>query len=215
MTTRYHKLRCSLNKRPNANLAAWTVVALATSIHHTYAVEQVGSPAGLIGALVVEDFEDSWLIPGVTYSSNSGVTLETSLNATSGVTTSGFWGLTTFNYPEPITMTFNRPTKAVGMYFGNDDPSISYGFNAYLDVYGSSGLQDTIVVEANMNDYVDQFLGFNSDTPVTSVTLRYSPLRDADLNQFIDDVQFAIPEPAGLVLALVAVHTVAFMYRIR
>jgi hypothetical protein len=51
-----------------------------------------------------------------------------------------------------------------------------------------------------MNDYVDQFLGVNSDTPITSVQLRYGSGFNVSLFPFVDDFQFAIvPEPVGVV----------------
>ena len=61
----------------------------------------------------------------------------------------------------------------------------------------------TIGVAANMNDYVDQFIGFNSDEQVTSVTIRYGTGQDVSLYHYIDDVYFntatdVIPEPATL-----------------
>ena len=68
---------------------------------------------------------------------------------------------------------FPQRTRSVGMFFGNDDTCCTAGFTTFLDIYDNSGLLDTIGVQANMNDYVDQFLGFNSVTPVTSVRLRY------------------------------------------
>lgn len=61
----------------------------------------------------------------------------------------------------------------------------------------------TIGVTANMNDDVDQFIGFNSDEQVTSVTIRYGSGQDVSLYTYIDDVYFntatdVIPEPATL-----------------
>jgi hypothetical protein len=51
-----------------------------------------------------------------------------------------------------------------------------------------------------MNDYVDQFLGVNSDTPITRVRLRYNSGFDVSLFHFVDDFQFAVvPEPIGVV----------------
>ena len=52
-----------------------------------------------------------------------------------------------------------------------------------------------------MNDFVDQFLGFNSATPVTRVVLRYGSGTNVGLFHFMDDLRFAaIPEPASLAL---------------
>ncbi len=50
-----------------------------------------------------------------------------------------------------------------------------------------------------MNDSPDQFLGFNSTIPITSVRLHYGIGSEVGLYQFIDDLRFSpIPEPTGL-----------------
>jgi hypothetical protein len=151
----------------------------------------------------VENFEDENFVSGVSFSSNSGITRYTSGAASGGVTTSGLWGLSTSSAPEPILFNFalGRPARSVGMFFGNDDPTYATGgFTAYLDVYGTSGLLGTIGVQANMNDFVDQFLGVNSASPITSLQLRYGSGFDVSLFHYIDDFQFSIvPEPAGAV----------------
>lgn len=59
-----------------------------------------------------------------------------------------------------------------------------------------------------MNDFADQFIGFNSDQSVTSVTLRFGNGSDVFLVEYIDDVYFndaasasvSTPEPASLLL---------------
>ena len=183
-------------------LAAGAILALSCAAAHALPLTQVFSPAQLNGSLVVEDFEDEALVPGVTFSSNSGVARLTSAAASADVTTSGLWGLSTNNSPEPILFdfAFSQPARSVGMYFGNDDTCCTTGFTAYLDVFGAPGLLGTLGVQANMNDYVDQFLGVNSDTPITSVQLRYGSGFDVALYHFVDDFQFAfVPEPAGVV----------------
>jgi hypothetical protein len=182
-------------------LAAGAILAFSCAAAHALPVTQVFSPAQLNGSLVVEDFEDEVFVPGVTFSSNSGILRYTSDAASGGVTTSGIWGLSTNNSPEPIVFEFtlSQPAGSVGMFFGNDDTCCASPFTAYLDVFGASGLLGTIGVEANMNDYVDQFLGVNSDTPITSVQLRYGSGFDVTLYHYVDDFQFAVvPEPAGM-----------------
>jgi hypothetical protein len=170
------------------------------------AVTQVFSPAELLGGLALEDFEDDVFVTGVTFSAASGVT-RYNTEPVSGVTASGEWGLTTQVPVQSIAMSFDsaRPARSVGMFFGNDDTCCiigSFDFTAYLDIYGASGLLDTIGVQANMNDYADQFIGFNSSTPVISVLLHYG-FGEAQLYHYIDDFQFAaIPEPNGLGLLM-------------
>jgi hypothetical protein len=114
-------------------------------------------------------------------------------------------------------MTFVRPAQSVGMYFGNDELccGVTEAFSAYLDIYGSSGLLDTIGVQANMNDFVDQFIGFNSDTPVTSVTIRYGSGSDVELYHYIDDFQFSIPEPSTFILFAFALLSLCASRRTR
>jgi hypothetical protein len=46
-----------------------------------------------------------------------------------------------------------------------------------------------------MNDFVDQYLGFNSDERVTSVLIRYGSGSDVDLSHYIDDVSFNVAPP--------------------
>jgi hypothetical protein len=182
--------------------AAGAILAFSCAAAHALPVTQVFSPVQLSGSLVVEDFEDEVFVPGVTFSSNSGVQRYTSGVASGGVTTSGIWGLSTIISPEPIVFefAFSQPARSVGMFFGNDDTCCASTFTAYLDVFGAPGLLGTIGVEANMNDYVDQFLGVNSDTPITSVQLRYGSGFNVALYHFVDDFQFAVvPEPAGMV----------------
>ena len=84
--------------------------------------------------------------------------------------------LTPLNVPESITITFDLPTTAFGLWFGNDDICCTLGFQANLGIYdanGFNGFLTTISLAANMNDEHDQFLGFNCTELVTYVVLRY------------------------------------------
>lgn len=126
----------------------------------------------------------------------------------SWVTPSGVSGLGSITAPASITIDFALPASAVGLWFGNDSTCCSAGFDANLDIFGASGLLGTISVTANMNDFADQFIGFNSDQSVTSVTLRFGNGSDVFLVEYIDDVYFndaasasvSTPEPASLLL---------------
>ncbi|WP_176445147.1 VPLPA-CTERM sorting domain-containing protein [Maliponia aquimaris] len=124
---------------------------------------------------------------------------------------SGTTGLTTATFPRAITFTFASAVSSVGMFFGNDDTCCSGAFSAVLDIFGVGGALGSISVAANMNDAVDQFIGFVSDELVTSVSIRYGSGTDVSLYTVVDDLYFnaapppsPVPVPAGLPLLLAA-----------
>jgi hypothetical protein len=179
------------------------------------AIVQVASPAGLTqGLYTVATFESDIATPGVTFSAASGVQ-RVGADAYAGSTTpSGLYGLATYDYPDPITLTFAAPVSSVGMYFGNDDTCCTTGFTAFLDIYGSGGLLGTISVVANLNDRADQFLGFISDQQITRTVIRYGSGADVGLYHYIDDVQFngarsEVPEPWTVALLALGLAGVA------
>jgi PEP-CTERM motif-containing protein len=155
-----------------------------------------------VGAANVEDFEDAGFDPFYTFSASSGTRRLTSASASSGVTSSGTWGLTTNSFPDPISIAFANPVFGAGMFFGNDDRCCTAGFTAFLDIFDAGNvLLGTVGVVANMNDFVDQFIGFTSDTAASSMTIRYGTGSNVGLFHYIDDVQVnAVPEPATLLL---------------
>lgn len=199
-------------------LLSIALLALASAAQAT--IVQVAAPGALgPGPITLETFEGA-LGAGVTYSASSSITIGNAGTYASGGTASGTRGLSASSFPDPITLTFAAPTSSVGMYFGNDDICCSSGFTAYLDIFNAGGLIGTIGVEANMNDFADQFIGFTSDELVTKVTIRYGNGSDVGLYTFIDDVQFNVaaaplPEPASLALAGAAMAAVAFVGRRR
>jgi hypothetical protein len=157
---------------------------------------------------------------GVTfYSSDREVNFADANMWANGVTPSGNRGLITYPYisafPRPIIMDFLRPTSSVGMFFGNDDPCCSSGFNASLDIFGLYGYLDTITVTANMNDDADQYIGFVSDDLITSVVIRYPTLsNEIGLITYIDDVQFnVVPEPPAILLMAAGLAGLGFVSR--
>jgi hypothetical protein len=165
---------------------------------------QVFSPAGLIGSLRVEDFEDDVFQPGVTFSASTGIERYAASLTSSGGTTSGSFNLVTRvgDPVVPMRADFAGLIRSVGLYFGNDDVDFAgRPFAASLDAYDASGLLGTVSLDANLNDFVDQFLGFNSAVPVTHVVLRYGAGSDINLYCVIDDFQFSIPEPNTAMLA--------------
>lgn len=189
-------------------LALLAATALLTTTAQA-SITQVFNVGALgAGPLKVENFEDGTFVSGISFTAPNGIQRMSSSSASSGVTTSGTMGLTTNTYGQAITMNFSTPASAIGLYFGNDDRCCSSGFTAYMDIFGTAGLLGTIGVAANMNDYVDQFLGFTSDQDVTRVTLRYGS-GNVGLYHFIDDVTFGaapskIPEPTTLSMMAVA-----------
>src|SRR5262249_32744798 len=62
-------------------------------------------------------------------------------------------------------------------------------------------LLGSVHYDANMNDYADQFIGFNSDQPVKRVVFDYEyvGIPDTHVKRYIDDVTFNVagcfPEP--------------------
>ncbi|MCB1787762.1 MAG: PEP-CTERM sorting domain-containing protein [Chromatiaceae bacterium] len=182
------------------------VLSLGVSSMCQAAIVQVFDSASLSpDPFRLHDFETITGGIGATYSSGSGIRTVSSGGASSGVTTSGVNVLTTNGFPEPINITFDAPASSVGLFFGNDEPSAGT-FDAFLDIYDATGLIGSVSVTANGNDFVDQFIGFNSDELVTEVSIRYGDGTDVALFTVIDDVQFNVaadadvPEPAALAL---------------
>ncbi|QIE40849.1 VPLPA-CTERM sorting domain-containing protein [Rhodobacteraceae bacterium SC52] len=182
------------------------------------AITEVFSVAGLTqGPYSLETFDDLTLVPGVTASASTGLALATTSFAPTFP--SGTTGLTADGFPDPITFTFASAASSVGMFFGNDDTCCSSGFSANLDIFGTSGLLGTLSVAANMNDSVDQFIGFISDEAVTSVTIRYGSGTDVSLYTVVDDLRFnstnppPVPLPAGLPLAATGLAALALFKR--
>ena len=133
------------------------------------------------GPFTIHDFETIAGGPGATYSSPSGVR---QLNGSSiGAAHSGSQVLTTVVNGQSITITFDVPVTAFGLWFGNDDTCCSSSFTASLSAFDTNGLLGTVNLDANMNDAHDQFLGFNSSDPVTSVTLRRFERREYAVSQ--------------------------------
>jgi hypothetical protein len=176
-------------------LISCVLFAVGGAVEANATITQVFDPGSLTGGpFTIEDFEDDAFEPGITYSASSGVQRASAASFARSVTPSGFWGLSSNSPPDPISLTFDleTPASSVGMWFGNDDTCCSTGFVASLDIFDAGGFIGTISLAANMNDFADQFLGFNSTELVTSVTLRYGSGSDVDLFHYIDDVYFNV-----------------------
>ena len=206
-----------MNKMLKFNLSAVALSVGLLAHSADAAIVQVFSDAQLTqGPYVLETFDDLALEPGVTASASSGLLLVGLGLAPSFP--SGTTGLSTLDFPDPITFTFATPASSVGMFFGNDDTCCASGFDANLDIFGTGGLIGTISVTANMNDSVDQFIGFISNEMVTAVTLRYGSGSDVGLYTVIDDLRFnnaaaVVPVPASLPLLASALGVVAVWRR--
>ena len=184
------------------------VALAATPLPAAAQLTQVFSPAGLgAGPFTVHDFEVTNGGPGATYSALGGVQRVNARSVSSGVTTSGVFVLAASNgglNNGAITIEFDAPTRAFGLNFGND--ASSFTVNPILSAFNGATPLGTLTVVANLNDFVDQFIGFTSTTDVTSVVFDYQRPAAANLAVAIDDVRFnvvvaAVPEPgtAGLV----------------
>ncbi len=99
-----------------------------------------------------------------------------------------------------MILTFDVPATSVGMWVGNDDFGLIT--EAVLSVFDADGFVDSISIFMNGNDWVDEFLGFNSNVAVTRVELEYI---HPTLAEYVDDVYFnVIPGPGVLPLLVVA-----------
>lgn len=158
----------------------------------------------------LHDFETIVGGIGATYESGLGVLVDNAGTIASGTTTSGTNVLTTGGVGAPIAISFDAPVSSVGLSFGNDEPSVG-DFSAFLDIYDASGLLGSVSVAANGNDFVDQFIGFNSDELVTQVSVRYATESGSgvDVATVIDDVQFNAATDPQLTAASIAPASLA------
>jgi hypothetical protein len=169
-------------------------------------VVQVANPTALSASpLVVEDFEDDTFLTGLGF---EGVRRVTSQAAASGVTTSGTFGVISSTSPAgPIDIFFSQPIVSMGLTFGNDAPEVGQ-FTAFLDAFAASTFVGSVGVPANMNDFADQFIGFNSSVAISRVRFRFGAIDVYGVTPFIDDVTFGpstttpatTPEPMSLLL---------------
>lgn len=160
------------------------------------AVTALSGP-GDIATTFFNDFET--VVSAGPVSFVGGESLSSAGSAASGVTTSGVNGLISATFPDTIDASLSTGYNAVGLFFGNDDTCCSTGFSAVLSVYDGAFFLGSVSVAANMNDFVDQFIGLSSTTAFDRVTIDYA---GAGLFVFIDDFRLgapagpAVPEPA-------------------
>ena len=131
------------------------------------------SPAGFVSPTTfTNDFETVVNTPQFTFDSTAE--LDTADLLSGGVTSSGMQGLKEFqnqvNPNGPLNVTFPVPVHEIGMFFGNDD--FNFQFNAILEVFDAANVSlGNVQVPANVNDFVDQYIGLRSDTPIKSAVI--------------------------------------------
>ena len=177
-----------LNQR-NCVLLFAASMALAWGSAATASVTLLTNPAQL-STTYTNNFESVRDSGPVTWTSGN---LELASGDSSGVTTSGVQGLASVSYPGTLEANLAGGYSTVGLFFGNDDTCCSQGFDAILSVYNGATLLGSVNVTANMNDYVDQFIGLSSTTPFNRVTVSYGA--NTNLYTYIDDFQLGAPVP--------------------
>jgi len=119
--------------------------------------------------------------------------------ASSGVTSSGRFGLLRPSANNPLTAIFAVPAREVGMVFGNDD--FRRRFDVLLTVYDVGNTRiGSVSVQSNGNDFADQFIGLRSDIPFAKAEVVYSRSASSALSIFVDDFTIGVPEPTTFVL---------------
>lgn len=188
---------------------AFAAVLLATPA--AAAVTQVFAPGDLPGTLTVEDFEDGVYVPGFSVTASGGVIEQASAGGyASGGTPSGSFGISSSQVMSSLIFDFSGPVRAGGLWFGNDDTCCASTTTGLLQIYSASGLEGTVSLVANMNDFADQFLGFSTDFDVTQIVFNFDP-GSTDLFRYVDDLTFGpggavvgggVPEPATWALLI-------------
>lgn len=168
--------------------------------------------SGQVGATYINNFESVRDSGPVTWTSGS---LQSSAGA-SFVTTSGTQDLMSAAFPGTLEANLSSSFTTVGLFFGNDDTCCASSFDAILSVYNGATFLGSVQVSANMNDWVDQFIGLSSTEAFNRVTVSYGP--NTQLYTFIDDFQLggsAVPEPATWVMMLLGFAGIGWSLRRR
>lgn len=195
--------------------AASAAVVLACASPAAAQIVQLTSPAQ-ITTTYLNDFETVRDSGPVTWDAGA---IQPASSFASGVTTSGSSGLASDTFPQALTASLASSYGAVGLYFGNDDLCCSSGFSATLTVFSGLTNLGSVTVAANMNDFVDQFIGLSSVTPFDRVTISYG--NDTSLYTYIDDfrlgaaVSGAVPEPSTWAMMLLGFGAVGVSLRRR
>lgn len=195
--------------------AALTATSLAFASPAAAQITQLTS-TGQVTTSYVNDFETVRDSGPVTW--NAG-TLQSASGYSGNVTTSGVLGLASDTFPQTLTANLSSFYNAVGLNFGNDDTCCASSFSAILTVYSGATNSGSVTVSANMNDFVDQFIGLSSITAFDRVDISYGA--NTSLYTFIDDFRLgsaatgAVPEPSTWAMMLLGFGAVGFAMRRR
>ncbi len=212
----------------------WLCVGSSRSLA---AIFPVNSPGEISGATTInfDGYPDLsvantlFQVQGITFTRDDGqVIFLVDWTAQGWITTSPDNVLATIrapgasSYVTHLNVLSSSPVFAIGAYFGNDQvrPEFPAGdFSAIcLSAYDPSDqLLGAVVVAANHNTHVDQFIGIGSDLPISRVTfenLSDSGVRSQYYAMTLDDLVFApVPEPSTF--ALWGIGTLSFLGFIR
>lgn len=194
-----------------------TAMMLITLVPSAAAVVQLASPAEFIYPSTTIGFDDGqdgtiantrYLAQGIEFSRDDGFAVPIMNWASIGrITTSNpnviatilgeFEGEYVPTWTMHLNVTFSSPTFELGAFFGNDQ-----GFGGYtvttLSIFDSGGEPlGSVIMPTNNNTSVDQFIGLRSDVPFYSARFENDGDRMAVV---LDDVTFAVPEPATMCL---------------
>ena len=197
------------------NYALCAAIALASAAPAAAQITQLTS-TGQITTSYVNNFETTRDSGPVTFTSGS---LQLASGYSGSVTTSGVQGLASDTFPGSLTANLSSFYNAVGLNFGNDDTCCATGFSAVLTVFSGATNLGSVSVTANMNDFVDQFIGLSSVTPFDRVSITYGA--NTSLYTFIDDFRLgtvsngAVPEPSTWAMMLMGFGAIGFAMRRR
>jgi hypothetical protein len=126
------------------------------------------------------------------------------------------------NPPDGVTVTFSAPVNSVGFQIQAD---FFGSFTGQLEVFGSSGLLGTLILDGSSNGNADDsalFMGLLDDSGANITSIDIQTYNSFDINDFaIDDISItsdastSVPEPGSIVLLASVVLGVAGLLRRR
>jgi hypothetical protein len=174
------------------------------------------SPSEFKSTFDVEDFETGLVNTALSFSGLGRVFIESAASASSGITTSGLFGLVVDSTnPNTLRINFNINVNETGLWFGND----AFGniFSAYLFAYNEANeLLGSASKETNGNDFVDQFIGLRTTQNISYLIFEYPKSESRGLSIFIDDVSYGlikVSEPNSLLIFAILVAFISRKYR--
>ncbi|MCK4294191.1 MAG: PEP-CTERM sorting domain-containing protein [Planctomycetes bacterium] len=186
---------------------------LTASVAGATTIVKLTSPADFIYSGTIIDFDDGpdravannrYLAQGVAFSRDDGFGIALyDWQSLGQVTTSPANVLATIKFGSApfwamhVNATFSSPILELGAFFGNDQNGADFS-QMTLSAFAHNGsLLGSVTVPTNNNTSVDQFIGLRSDAPFSSARFEQNG------NWYpvcIDDMTFAVPEPASIVL---------------